>query len=392
MGIIPSLLEMLQVLAVSMTSPSQHTFVWIAAGWLLAQRRTVTAMISAVPQSLRKHWSCFHRFFSQSHWSLDTIGLSMLALIEPFLGKTVFLVVDDTLARKRGKKIYGVGWHHDPLLKNVKAVTSWGHSWVILGVIVRFPSLTHRSFCLPILFRLYLNQEKSAKLRRVHRSRPELALELVQILCRSRKTRQFHLLGDAAYGGRNMRNGLPSNCELTSYLRLDARLHGAAPARGPGKGRPKKRGERLPTPAAMLDGRARRVTVDVYGRHDSIRLVDVVAYTYFHPDRPVHVVAIDSLSGKRGRQAFFSTVADASAEEILGWYSLRWTIEVAFECAKGQLGFEEPPSWSRRSVDAHGPDGHASVRRRGFLVCHRRLSAGGRTLRRPSRRQRNPAR
>ncbi len=355
MIIVPSVLDILQALAGKMTSPSRQTFVRIAAGWLLAQHRTVTSMLRAVPQVLPKHWSCFHRFFSHAHWSLDALGLSLVPWMEPFLGKTIFLVVDDTLARKRGKKIYGVGWHHDPLLKNVKAVTSWGHSWVILGVVVRFPQLTDRCFCLPILFRLYLNQAKAAQHRRVHRTRPELALQLVQLLCRSYPTRRFHLLGDAAYSGWTLRDGLPSNCELTSYLRLDARLYAPPPPRLPGKGRPRKRGERLPTPATLLEGRARRVTVDLYGRHDTIRLVDIVAHTFHHPNRPIRVVAIDSLQGKRGRQAFFSTVAEASAEEILGWYSLRWTIEVTFESAKGHLGFEEPPSWSRRSVERTAP-------------------------------------
>jgi hypothetical protein len=355
MMIVQSLLDMLQVVSASMTTPSQQTFVWIAAGWLLARRRTITAMISAVPQPLQKHWSCFHRFFSQARWSLDALGLAMFGLLQPFFAKTLFLVVDDTLARKRGKKIFGVGWHHDPLLKNVKALTSWGHSWVILGVVICFPGLGQRSFCLPILFRLYLNQEKAVKHRRVYRSRPELALEMLQMLCQHHRQRRFHLLGDAAYGGRNLRDGLPPNCDLTSYLRLDARLYAAPPARGPGKGRPKKRGERLPTPATMLEGRARRVTVDVYGRHDAIRLADTVAHTFHHPNRPVRVVAIESLSGKRGRQAFYSTAVNAAAEEILAWYSLRWTVEVAFQCAKGQLGFEEPPSWSRRSVERTAP-------------------------------------
>ncbi len=210
---------------------------------------------------LPKHWSCFHRFFSQARWSLNALGLSLVSWMEPFLGETIFLVVDDTLARKQGKKIYGVGWHHDPLLKNVKASDQFGgiagSSW---AAVVRFPQLTNRCFCLPILFRLYLNQQKAAQHRRVHHTRPELALQLVQLLCRSYPTRRFHLLGDAAYSGWTLRDGLPSNCELTSYLRLDARLYAPPPPRVPGKGRPRKRGERLPTPAALLEGRARRVT------------------------------------------------------------------------------------------------------------------------------------
>ena len=50
---------------------------------------------------------------------------------------------------------------------------------------------------------------------------------------------------------------LPTNCELTSRLVMDARLHALAAPRQPGaKGRPRKRGERLPTPEQMLNARA----------------------------------------------------------------------------------------------------------------------------------------
>ena len=50
------------------------------------------------------------------------------------------LGLDDTLARKRGLKMFGTGMHHDPLLSSRgKAITNWGHSWVVLGVIVELP-------------------------------------------------------------------------------------------------------------------------------------------------------------------------------------------------------------------------------------------------------------
>ncbi len=50
------------------------------------------------------------------------------------------LVLDDTLARKRGRKMFGCGMHHDPLLSSrSKTITNWGHNWVVLGVIVELP-------------------------------------------------------------------------------------------------------------------------------------------------------------------------------------------------------------------------------------------------------------
>jgi hypothetical protein len=345
----------LQAISVVMSVPTQETFGRIITGWVFARRRTVTAMIEASGAIDHKHFSSFHRLFSAAAWSLDALGMALFGLIEPQLnGDTVFLVVDDTLARKRGRKIFGVGWHHDPMLKNVKASTSWGHSWVVLGVIVRFPFCPKRRFCLPILFRLYLNHEQARRQRRVHRTRPELALQMAQKLCNSRPTERFHLLGDCVYGGRGMRDGLPANCDLTSFLRLDARLFDAPPTHT-GRGRPCKRGPRLPSPGEMLDGRLHRIEVDVYGRRDRIRIDSCVARTFHHPDRPVRVVAIESLDSSRGRQAFYSTRTDASGEQILQWYSMRWSIEVSFQCAKQHLGFEEPPSWSRRSVERTAP-------------------------------------
>jgi len=355
MDLVPSFLDLLQAVAVVMNAPTQDTFARIIAGWLFARRRTVTAMIQASGAMAKKHFSSFHRFFSAAAWSLDALGMGLFRLIEPLLDdETIFLVVDDTLARKRGRKIFGVGWHHDPMLKNVKANTSWGHSWVVAGVIVRFRFCPRRTFCLPILFRLYLNHEQADRQRRVHRTRPELALQMVQKLCSSRKTQRFHLLGDCVYGGRGMRDGLPSNCDLTSYLRLDARLFDAPPKRT-GRGRPFKRGPRLPSPREMLDGRLRRTKVNVYGRRDRVRIDSCLARTFHHPGQPVRVVAIESLDRQRGRQAFYSTKTDASAEQILRWYAMRWSIEVTFQCAKQHLGFEEPPSWSRRSVERTAP-------------------------------------
>lgn len=70
------------------------------------------------------------------------------------------LGLDDTLARKRGLKMFGAGMHHDPLLSSRgKVITNWGHSWVVLGVIVELPFRRGHYYFLPILFRLYLNQK-----------------------------------------------------------------------------------------------------------------------------------------------------------------------------------------------------------------------------------------
>lgn len=353
-----SFVVLLQELGVVMTAPSFNNFVTILTGWVYARRRTVTGMLVAAGVAGERHHSALHRLFSEASWSLDAMGLAVFRSIEPWLAEgQVLLALDDTLARKRGLKIFGVGMHHDPLLSSRgKAITSWGHSWVVLSVVVQFPLWPNRPFCLPVLFRLYLNKEAASGARRKYRTRPELAVDLLRIVCQHRKNRRFHVVADSTYGGQSVLKHLPSNCDLTSRLHLDARLYDAPPPRKPGtNGRPRKRGERLPTPRQMLTQRAQRIALDIYGRRDRVRLCDCQARWHCASDLPLRVVAVEPLTGGRSVQAFYSTCHEATAVEVLQWYATRWGIEVAFHDAKTHLGFEEPQGWSRNAVERTAP-------------------------------------
>ena len=217
MDVVSSFAVMLQEFAVVMTTPTLTNFSTLVSGWVFAPRRNITSMIVAAGMAGVKHHSVFHRVFSAARWSLDAFGLAVFRLIEPHLDEhePVLLAVDDTLARKRGLKIFGVGMHHDPLQSSRgHTVTSWGLNFVVLGVIVRFPLWPERPFCLPVLVRLYLNKKRSAKLRRVHRTRPQLAVELLKVLCNHRKNRRFHAVADSTYGGAGCA-GEPA-CQLRS--------------------------------------------------------------------------------------------------------------------------------------------------------------------------------
>src|SRR5665213_3678120 len=180
MNLVSSFSVLLQELAIVMTAPSFQNFVVLATGWVFAPRRTVTNVLLAAGVAGERHHSAFHRFFAEANWSLDALGLAVFRLIEPFCGEAVLVAIDDTLAHKRGLKMFGTGMHHDPLLSSRSyTVTTWGHCWVVLGVVIHFPLWPERPFCLPILFRLYLNKKRAAKERRAYRSKPELAVELL---------------------------------------------------------------------------------------------------------------------------------------------------------------------------------------------------------------------
>lgn len=358
MFVVGSFAVVLQELAVVMTAPSFHNFLIIVTGWVFARRRTITGMLTAAGVAGKRHHAAFHRLFAAARWSLDALGLAVFGLLEPLLGQdAIFLAVDDTLARKRGLKVFGVGMHHDPILSSRgMSITNWGHSWVVLGVLVHLPLWPDRAWCLPILFRMYLNHDASARARRSCRTRPELAVEMLKVLCNHRKARRFHVLADSAYGGQSVLCHLPLNCDLTSRLVMNARLHGVPPPRRPGvMGRPRKRGERLSTPAQMLQTRSQRLQLNLYGRRDRVRFATTTACVYAAPSQLLRIVAVEPLSGGRDKQAFYSTCSTATPLEVLTWYAWRWSIELAFHDSKQHLGFEEPQGWSRNAAQRTAP-------------------------------------
>jgi hypothetical protein len=357
-SLVPSFVDLLQPLSCVMTTPTFDSFLTVITGWAFARRRTVTGMILAADAVGAKHHSAYHRLFAAARWSLDELGLAVFTLMLPLLDGLVLLGIDDTLARKRGLKVFGVGMHHDPLLSTRRTtITNWGHCWVVLGVVTRLPFCGGRWFCLPVLFRLYVPKKTAEKKRLPYSTKPQLAVQMLERLCGRFENRCFHATGDSTYGGKSVLLHLPVNCGLTSRLKMDARLYDAPPPRRKSRkgGRPRKRGTRLPTPQQMLTGRCRRLTLDIYGRKDKSRVAECVARVYAAPDRPLKIVAVEPLVGGRKTQAFFSTCADDTIEQVLTRYAARWSLEVTNHDAKGQLGFEQPQGWTRRAVQRTAP-------------------------------------
>ena len=196
-----SFVEILLSLGPIMTRPTFDNWASLLAGWLFAPRRTVTGMLIAAGIAGNRHHSAFHRVFSEAVWSIDLVGLAILRLalaLHP-KGRPVFLSLDDTLARKRGRKIFGVGMHHDPLLSSRKqAVLNRGHSWVVLGIVLQLPFAKGFAYSLPFLVRLY-ESKKTKRFGGVYRTRPELAVVMLRKVAETLPEQRFHLLADSAF-------------------------------------------------------------------------------------------------------------------------------------------------------------------------------------------------
>lgn len=352
MDIATSFMPLLQVFTVAMTGPTADSFRQLVAGWIFTPRRTIMGAFRAADST--KHHSAYHRIFASARWSIDRVGLAMFDLVVQLTDQSTFyLVGDDTLIHKTGLKVYGAGMHRDAC-QSSRGFTSfrWGHCWVVLCVLVPSRNDPTRKYAIPVLMRLYLNTKTSAKLRRTHRKKTDLMLEMVNLLATHAADQRLHFLGDSAYTGGRMLEQIPTNVHVTGRIGSDARLCAPPAPKKPGRGRPPRRGPMLPKPLEMLAQKGlRRTKIELY-QHSSfhVRITSVVCRLYLAPEREVKVVAVEHLRGGRGIEVFYSTDLSLSEEEVLERYSFRWPVETTFQDSKGHLGLGEPQNRVTQAV------------------------------------------
>lgn len=366
MDVATSFLPLLQVFAAEMTQPTFQNLVLVVTGWVFAPRRTLCGMARA--SGTDQSWGRFHRVFAAACWSIDRVGLGVFDLVTRDRSP-VFLCGDDTLLARTGKQVFGTGMHRDPLLSSRShTVTRWGQCWVVLCVVVESRWIPARRFALPVLCRLYLNHAAAEKWRCRYQKKTELMVALLRKLDQhvSGTPKHLHFLGDSAYTAPAVLAQIPPAIAVTGRITADARLYAAPPPRIPGKaGRPRKRGERLPAPQALLKAQGlRRLTLKLYdGPPYRMRVAECVARFYHTPDREVKIVAVEHLRGGRGVEVFYTTETrgadgtDTTAERVLTHYSWRWPIEVMFHDTKQHLGIDEPQNRTRTAACRTAPVG-----------------------------------
>ena len=159
-----SLASLLAVFGPLFTAPSFRTFCGLACGFLAQTgRSTVCGMLAGAGLSRlwphdRAHW-----FFSRARWSADELGLAVARLVAGLLvsaGEPVTVAIDDTLFRRRGKKVWAACWFHDGSAPG-PAKTGYGNNWVIAAIVVRLPFCS-RPVAVPVLAKLVIKGTSSA--------------------------------------------------------------------------------------------------------------------------------------------------------------------------------------------------------------------------------------
>ncbi len=381
----PTLAALLSAFSCCFQARSYLTFQWLVLGWVQCQgRRTLTSVALASGAIGQHHISVFHRFFSRATWSLDALGRVIFGLALTWIPADQPLVVlgDDTLARKGGKSIALASMHHDPLLSSArKPFASFGHVWVVLALWVPLPLGSGRGFALPVLFRLYVGAKRGGERHRAgqrqrrvgprlqaartahaqHRpvTKLELLRELVALVAHWAGQRSVYLVVDSAYAGRTVLEDRPPNVQVISRLRVDAALYARPPRRQPGqKGRPRRRGDRLPALPQLIAQRRHWTALPLmlYGRAVTPRIMTFTALWYGALRwQPVRIVVVRDPSRRRRDEAFFCTDLQQNPAFVLQTYAARWTLEVTFHDSKQHLGFGQAQNQTPQAVARTAP-------------------------------------
>jgi hypothetical protein len=287
------------------------------------------------------------------------------------------LLVDETLERRRGKKIAYKSYFRDVVRSTSQhPLKSEGIRWLCVALLVQVPWNESRQWALPFLTVPALAPATSEKLGKPHRTVIDKTQLLVRLVRRWQPEREVVLVGDGNYAavrlGHTLRElsgeGRPM-ARLVARLRLDATLHSPPGPQPEGKRGPKpKKGRREPNLKARLEdpeSEWHTVSVAWYGGEEkTLEMMTGTSLWYREGEDPLPIrwVLLRCPDEQHQHQhqpfppmALFCTDPESSVRQIVGWFVGRWSIEVAFEEARAHLGMETQRQWSMRALGRSTP-------------------------------------
>src|SRR5258705_5739410 len=207
------------------TAPSFRTFCALACGfWAQTGRRTVCGMLAGAGLSRAWPHDRAHYFFARARWQPGDLGLALARLVVTLLvpdAEPVTVAIDDTLFRRRGKKVWAASWFHDGSAPG-PAKTGYGNTWVIAAIVVRLPAV-RRPVAISVLAKLVIKDTSSA-------SRLWLARRMTEMPAGALPGRDIRVVADSACAGGELKKP-PAAVTWTTRLRKDAALYDLPPAR-----------------------------------------------------------------------------------------------------------------------------------------------------------------
>ena len=369
---IPSLRSCVDTLAPAFTQPSFTSNCHLLLAWVMCLGKHTLSRVgdNTRPQDLPDHTQrhgldVYYNFFERASWKPKDLAYRLALLIFTRLQFTgcITLLVDDTLAHKRGQSVWGLGWWRDAVASTKKRVaTASGHNWVVVAIAFRVPGTSCVILALPLLARLHCPGKG-------HPGCATLAKEMLQEVLGWFPGRNFTLVGDGAYACKEMLGEFPERVRFVGRMRSDAASYNPkVPRQKKGKrGRKPTKGARLPSPrdvARKADAKRttkgewvwQEVSVTIYGKPRTLR---ALSYQAVWPRVlglvPIQVVVVRDVEGRMDDVYLFTTDLGASLEWVIIQFSFRWSIEVLFRASKQVMDVEAPQHFCQESVEKVAP-------------------------------------
>ena len=341
-------------------------------------RKTITGILCAGSQQF-EDWSAAYRLFEKERVDRQALFAPARNAILERLGhdKPLTVLMDDTLIRKRGRKIYGTAWKRDPLGPQFCTNFVWGQRYLQMSAALPDHISPGQARGIPIDFihapspvkpgkRASAEQWKEYRDQQNQTRVGAVAAKKLAELRRQVENRQIVCAVDGGFTNRTMFREIPENTVLIGRIRKDAKLF--APPQDdakPRRGRRSWYGQILPTPESIRQEQSIAwKTIEAYasGVCHSFEIKHLSAVRWQGTgDRTVQVVVIRPLAYRPRKGAhllyrkpvyLICSDPDFPLDQLIQTYVWRWEIEVNFRDEKTVMGVGEAQVRKSSSVES----------------------------------------
>ncbi len=345
---------------------SERVWEWakvLLIGAILAPgERTVAAILRVMGCADEKQFQNYHRVLNRAKWSSRELSRVLLVLLVHLFvagNEPVILGLDETIERRRGRKIAARGVYRDPVRSSKEFfVKTNGLRWISMMLLTKIPWAC-RVWALPFLTVLAPSERYHEERHRRHKTITDWAWQMILQVSRWLPGRSLVVVADGTYAVLEFLlkvSHLP-HVSIITRLRLDACLYDPAPMREAGKrGRRALKGKAQPKLSQRLTDPAtqwEKHPLSWYGGTTrEMEIATGTALWYQSPVPPVAIrwVLIRDPKGQYEPMALLCTDQDAAAAQMVEWFVWRWTVEVTFHEVRDHLGVETQRQWADLAI------------------------------------------
>jgi len=356
----PSILAILWPFSVLFSHSSWLTSLELLLGAILCKgERTVTGILRATGSSQNKGFSKYHGILNSLDWSPKRGSEILLKMLLKMVGKErPVILIDETLERRKGKKIRAKGYYRDAVRSSRShVVNKTGLKWLVMALSLRF-NFAKRAFALPFFTVVEPSGKSTKKQGKRHKTTLDWSTQMVMQLVRWALAVPFILVGDGGFACAKLAwTCFKNNIALVSRLKMNPSIYSLAGEVPPGKrGRKPKKGIRLISFKEMLkmeDLPSKEVKIEGYdGKRKKVQYLTNTSMWGAGGFCPIAIrwVLVRDPTGEMDPLPLMSTEVNLSAIKMMELYVDRWGLGVTFQEAREHLGVETQKQWSDKEI------------------------------------------